>query len=58
MKQQISFRTMCAEGSQNKAPARKAAEPDPAQTGRQRVVITECKPAPAVNNSTEGNQNG
>ncbi|HNV99450.1 MAG TPA: hypothetical protein PKL06_08790 [Chitinophagales bacterium] len=45
---------MCAEGSQNQSPARKAAEPDPAQLGRQREVITICKPAPEVRNSTAG----
>lgn len=58
MKQLVSFRTMCAEGSQNKAPERKAVKPDPAQTGSQRVVITECKPAPAAHLSTGEHQKG
>ena len=40
-----------AEGSQNKGPERKAAVPEPEQVGRQREIITICKPAPAVRNS-------
>ena len=40
-----------AEGSQNKGPERKAAVPDPEQVGRQREMITICKPAPEVRNT-------
>ncbi len=54
MKAKKLYCHVCAEGSQNQSPARKAAEPDPAQLGRQREVITICKPAPEVRNSTAG----
>ncbi len=54
MKAKKLYCHVCAEGSQNLGPARKAAEPVPAQIGRQREEITICKPAPEVRNSTTG----